>query len=140
MEKPQRYIVVDDDRTNNIICEHVLRNWDSKASVELYLQPEEALRKIREDKQNFGISTVLFLDVNMPTMSGWEFLDVFKTFNEDVREQFAIYILTSSIEDFNREAEKYPFVSGFLSKPLKKKDLEEIYCLSTKNLSYIETQ
>lgn len=133
MEKPQRYIVVDDDRTNNIICEHVIRNWDSKARVELYLQPEEALRKIREDNQNFGISTVLFLDVNMPTMSGWDFLDVLKTFNEDVREQFAIYILTSSIEDFNREAEKYPFVSGFLSKPLKKNDLEEICCLSSKN-------
>ncbi len=126
MEKLQRYIVVDDDRTNNLICEHVIKNWDPKAQVQLFLEPEVALRNIEKIREDFGVPVLLFLDVNMPTMSGWEFLDVFKTFNEDIRNSFKIYILTSSTEDFSREAEEYPFVSGFLSKPLQKKYLEEI--------------
>lgn len=126
MEKLQRYIVVDDDRTNNLICEYVIRAWDPKAKVELFLDPEEALESILKDQANFRIPTILFLDVNMPTMSGWEFLDVFKTYDEEVRDSYKIYILTSSTEIFTREAKEYPFVSGFLSKPLEKKYLQKI--------------
>ncbi len=126
MKKLQRYIVVDDDRTNNLICEYLIKAWDSQGKVELFLEPEVALKNIEEKHEDFGSPVLLFLDVNMPTMSGWEFLDVFKTFNEDIRNSFKIYILTSSTEDFSKEAKEYPFVSGFLSKPLQKKYLEEI--------------
>lgn len=126
MEKMQRYIVVDDDRTNNLICDHVIRSWDPQAEVELYQDPEEALKKIAEDAENVGIPAVLFLDVNMPAMSGWEFLDVFETFPEEIRNSFTVYILTSSIEDFDDEAKRYPFVSGFLSKPLRKHHLDKV--------------
>ncbi len=125
MEKLQRYIIVDDDQTNNLICEYVIKDWDEKAQVQLFTDPEEALKSIGDANYDLEAPVLLFLDVNMPTMSGWEFLDVFKTFDEEVRSSFIIYILTSSTEDFSREAEKYPFVSGFLSKPLKKKDLEK---------------
>lgn len=126
MEKLQRYIVVDDDKTNNLICEHIIKIWDPKANIRLYLDPQLALNDIAEDNHNVGVDTVLFLDVNMPTMSGWEFLDVFRKIDEDRRKSYRIFILTSSIEDFSKEAEEYPFVSGFLSKPLKKEDLERM--------------
>ena len=62
----------------------------------------------------------------MPTMSGWEFLDEFLKFNEGVRNQFNIYMLSSSIEDFKEEAEIYSAIKGFISKPLKMNKLEEI--------------
>jgi CheY-like chemotaxis protein len=62
----------------------------------------------------------------MPTMTGWEFLDVFKQFEELVKEQFTIYILSSSIEDFTKEKEIYPCIQGFLSKPLKLINLESV--------------
>lgn len=126
MEKLQRYIVVDDDRTNNLICKYILKDWDPQANVQLFLEPDVALECIVKDHENIGGSTLLFLDINMPKMSGWEFLDVFKTFDEALRNSFVIYILTSSTEDFSREAAIYPFVSGFLSKPLKKVDLEKL--------------
>ncbi|SKB55416.1 Response regulator receiver domain-containing protein [Salegentibacter holothuriorum] len=126
MKKLQQYIVVDDDRTNNLICEYVIKDWDPQARVQLFLEPELALKNIEENHKDFGFPVLLFLDVNMPSMSGWEFLDIFKTFDDDIKKSFVIYILTSSTEDFSREAEEYPFVSGFLSKPLKKKYLENI--------------
>ena len=59
-------------------------------------------------------------------MTGFEFLDEFNKFDKDIQQQFAIYMLSSSIEDFDSEAKKYPFVAGFLSKPLKIRHLEKI--------------
>ncbi|MCY2687740.1 response regulator [Salinimicrobium sp. TH3] len=126
MKRPKYYIVVDDDKTNNLICEFTIKSFNPQAVIMLFLEPEEALMFIKEDYSGGAVDfpTILFLDVNMPGMSGWEFLDVFQKFEEHIKNQFQIFILTSSIEDFSNEAKLYPFVSGFLSKPLKKDKLK----------------
>lgn len=126
---PQHYLVVDDDSTNNLICDFTIRKFDKNAMVDLYLIPEKALLYIEDQysKTEKPIATILFLDVNMPSMTGFEFLDEFKKFDEEVQNQFTIYILSSSIEDFNIQATQYPIVKAFLSKPLKVSCLEEIH-------------
>lgn len=58
-------------------------------------------------------SVILFLDVNMPTMTGWEFLDNFILIPEEVKTLFHIYILSSAIEDFEGRAYKVPICKGF---------------------------
>src|SRR5690606_2256248 len=119
--KKQNYLVVDDDTTNNMICEFTIKRFDRDANIKMFTQPEDALTYINTAYNNSSetLPTVLFLDVNMPTMTGWEFLDCFMQYDEWVREQFTIYILSSSIEDFTKEAKTYPCIQGFLSKPLK---------------------
>lgn len=122
------YIVVDDDTTNNIICELNIRRFEKGATVKLFSKPEEALEFINlRDNAVDDYRTVLFLDINMSTMTGWDFLDRFLVFSEEIRNQITIYILTSAIQDFDQEKKKYPFVAGFLSKPLTKAALEEIF-------------
>jgi hypothetical protein len=59
-------------------------------------------------------------------MTGWEFLDVFTQFEESLKEPFTIHMLSSSIEDFTKEAEMYTCIQGFLSKPLKLINLESV--------------
>ncbi len=128
MKLPQNYLIVDDDRTNNLICDYTIQSFDKDARIELFLDPHKALTYIAKKYLNGvgSIPTILFLDVNMPTMTGFEFLDEFKKFGEEVQDQFTIYILSSSIEDFKMQATKYPFVAGFLSKPLKVSYLKKI--------------
>lgn len=128
MRKKQRYMVVDDDATNNMICEFTIKRLDKEADIKMFLNPEEALASIKEEYSSARevLPTVLFLDINMPNMTGWEFLDVFLQFDEWVKGQFTIYILSSSIEDFTEKAEIYPFIQGFLSKPLKMTDVERV--------------
>ncbi len=128
MKKIYHYIVVDDDPTNNMICEFTIKRYDKQAHIKLFTKPEEALSFIEQDYAATGeeICTVLFLDVNMPTMTGWEFLDAFNKMKESLKKKFIIYILSSSIEDFRKEAEIYPMLSGFLSKPLKLDIIEGI--------------
>ncbi len=128
MKKIQGYIVVDDDATNNMICEFTIKRMDKEADIKMFTLPEEALASIKKEYSTTSkiIPTVLFLDVNMPSMTGWEFLDVFMQFDKYIKEQFTIFILSSSIEDFTAKAGRYTFIKGFISKPLKLENLEEI--------------
>ncbi len=130
--KKQHYMVVDDDGTNNMICENTIKRVDQKAEIRTFHIPKEALASIKEEYNTTpeSLPTVLFLDINMPTMTGWEFLDVFMQFEEMVKDQFTIYILSSSIEDFTKEAKIYPFIQGFLSKPFKTSHLESLSCIN----------
>jgi two-component system chemotaxis response regulator CheY len=121
MREPERFIVVDDNRTNNLICEFAIRKYKKDAVIALFTEPEVALQNIKLDYDIPEISkpTVLFLDINMPSMTGWEFLEEFRSFGEEVQRQFAIYILTSSVDERDKEkAEADPLVVGFFSKPL----------------------
>lgn len=117
------YMVVDDDSTNNLICRLMIKKFDPVAEIKLFSKPEEGLSFI----ENYaGDPIVLFLDVNMPTLTGWEFLDHFIKFSPHIKDKFEIYILTSAIQNFRKEKETYPFVKDILPKPLKTKYLMEI--------------
>lgn len=128
MEGKQRYILVDDDPTNNLICKFTIKRYDAEADIIVFEVPEKALAFIKEDYRQIpeAVPTVLFLDINMPTMTGWEFLDVFTQFDGPLKQQFTIYILSSSTQDFTKQANIYTCIQGFLSKPLKLYNLEAL--------------
>ena len=125
----QHYLVVDDDSTSNLLCKLIIQKFDESAIVASYLRPEEALEYILEKYSgtNKPIPTILFLDVNMPTMTGFDFLDKFLKYSTEIQQQFKVYILSSSMEDFSSQGIKYPFIADFLSKPLMISHLKEIH-------------
>ena len=119
--------MVDDDSTSNLICELNIKKMDPGALIRSFNVPEEALSCIKENcLPDEEALCILFLDVNMPTMTGWEFLEVFQDFCPSLQKKFVVYILTSSIEDFSEEKKKYPYVAGFLTKPLMRGKLEKV--------------
>ena len=127
MKKERQYLLIDDDATSNIICKLNIKKADPDAAVISFNDPEDALSCIKEkcvpdDKR----VCILFLDINMPTMTGWEFLDKFQEFDPKVRSKFVVYILTSSIEDFSEEKKEYPDVADVLSKPITAGKLKKI--------------
>ncbi|NJW53046.1 response regulator [Salinimicrobium oceani] len=125
MKKHYHYLVVDDDSTSNLICNFTIQRFDKEARISLFRDPLEALNFIEETGFQDEIC-ILFLDVNMPTLSGFEFLILFEKLPKEVREQYWIYMLTSSIEDFSSKAKEFTAVKDFLSKPLKLPYLEKI--------------
>ncbi len=127
MKKKRQYLLVDDDATSNLICELNIKKIEPEAAIASFNDPIEALSCIREkclpEKDKLCI---LFLDINMPSMTGWEFLEEFQKLCPEVQKKFMIYILTSSIEDFSKEKKKYSYVAGFLSKPITSGKLKSI--------------
>lgn len=129
MNIPAQFIVVDDDPINNMVCRYTISNFAPKANIQLFTDPEKALASIRAqyDDGTMELETVLLLDINMPVMSGWEFLDELSSFPENLRSQITIYILSSSIDPEDiADAERHPYVHGYYSKPLSKQTLHQI--------------
>lgn len=125
----KRFLIVDDDASTNFLSKMALRKSLGEVDVKDFVVPENALEYIAtEFKNKQEEKTTLFLDINMPTLTGWEFLDKFKTFTEPIKNQFIIYILSSSIDPADiQRAKLNPLVTDFIEKPLNKAILIKLF-------------
>lgn len=114
------FVIIDDDPINNLICSKFIKKVCPNSVITTFTLPLEGVKYVLEPSSTRNPNkTILLLDINMPSTSGWDVLDLF-TSNSDFRStQYAIYMLSSSIanEDRNR-ANTHPLVSGFIEKPL----------------------
>ncbi|NNC34339.1 MAG: response regulator transcription factor [Croceitalea sp.] len=70
---------------------------------------------------------LVLLDIYMPVMNGWEFLEELRLAPRDVRQHIKIYILTSSIMPQDKTLSKsYPFIKGYLTKPLTRAKIQKL--------------
>lgn len=113
--------LVDDDPINNLINKRLLGKVGISEQIIEFLEGEDALSKIQNEP--FEKNILIFLDINMPVLNGWEFLE--KYIESFPNRQDKIVILSSSIDFQDRQkAQDYKIVSGFLEKPLT---LDKIY-------------
>ena len=130
MEETKRYLIVDDDKANNMLCRIILKKRFDGAEITSYEEPQAALDYIKEkySAATENKTTVLFLDINMPDLTGWEFLDIFKNFDENIRKQFIIYMLSSSVDYKDKNmAKENPLVEGYIEKPLTRDKVNKLF-------------
>ncbi len=130
MESITRIIVIDDDPINNLICRQTIKNTNADIEVVTFTLPEKGLEYIKNgyDSSHRDMNTIIFLDINMPTWSGWEFLDNFENLDETIKKQFNVYMLSSSVSPLDIErASENKNVVDYVKKPLKKTVLLNIF-------------
>jgi CheY-like chemotaxis protein len=119
MSADLKYIIVDDDPFNNMICTLMIKRTLHEAGIKSFTLPEEGLLFIKNNYNLNSDHTILFLDINMPSLSGWQFLERYEKFSENVKMQINIYLHSSSVNQLDREkAKANKNVKGFISKPL----------------------
>ena len=114
--------LVDDDPINNLINRRLLGKVEISNRILEFLSGEDALNVLLGEPTDHKI--LILLDINMPVMNGWEFLDRYKTILPHRRDK--ILILSSSIDFQDRQkAKEYEIVDGFIEKPLNLSILDE---------------
>ena len=118
--------IIDDDPIFIFGSKILLRNNDFAYDFLICQNGKEALDLIIpliESEQ--GLPEVIFLDLNMPIMDGWEFLEEFGKLSG--KKDVKIYILSSSVDSRDMErASKYNTVNGFIAKPLTDVKIREL--------------
>ncbi|MCX6188205.1 MAG: response regulator [Bacteroidetes bacterium] len=129
MQPIQSVFLIDDELIVNMINEKIIKNSNSSIEVTKFSDAKVALAQlihiIETDPDQFP--DVIFLDINMPGMNGWEFLDQYANFPPSILAVSNVYMLTSSIDSTDIEHSKeYTAVVDFISKPLSAAWLEII--------------
>lgn len=107
--------VVDDDAISNFVTVRHLKQFKTLSSIHDFINPIEALNYLQNSEKSI-LPDFILLDINMPHLDGWGFLDKMKEL--DVLSP-KVFMLTSSIypEDYEK-SQKYSLVKGFIVKPL----------------------
>ncbi|UII77691.1 response regulator [Flagellimonas sp. HMM57] len=125
----KKVFLIDDDyifRTAADILIKVSEITDEIIQYENGLDAYNALVELKDRTEE--LPELILLDINMPVMNGWEFLEELKQNPTLINGKSHIYILTSSIapEDLNL-SKKYEFIKGYITKPLTKADLKKMH-------------
>lgn len=118
----KKIVLVDDQPIANFITKKLLELEGMNENVKDFTNPVKAYEFI-EKKEGL----ILFLDLNMPEMSGWDFLDKMK----EKGLNFQTIILTSSSSDLDREkAGNYTFVMDYVVKPLTREKFSQLFFIA----------
>ena len=118
--------LIDDDYLSLFLTEHLLRAEGFSNAICTFQSAKEALAQLVTG-QGHSVPQVVFLDLNMPEMNGWDFLDALVPHREALRGHCTIYILTSSLALNDLEKSKeYDFVAGLIHKPLNREEIRAI--------------
>jgi CheY-like chemotaxis protein len=118
--------VVDDDPIYTQALKNLITSWEINNPFLFFANGKEALDFIQA-KEASALPDILLLDLNMPVMNGWTFLENFGLIAHRLKKEISIYLVSSSIweEDFER-AEKTGLVREFITKPILQHKFREI--------------
>lgn len=126
--KLNNILLVDDDIDCNFYHERLLKQLNCVENIYTAKDGRQALDFLTSvTKEQKAYPSIIFLDLNMPHMDGWEFLEEFQKLDETEKSKTVLIILTTSLNLYDLEkAMSYSFVKGFKNKYLDKDGFNQI--------------
>ncbi len=129
MARFKSVLLVEDDPITILVCDRIMKLNSFTEKVKSCENGKYALDYLKDVSVNEPESSpqVIFLDINMPVMNGWDFLEEYENIKAALPQLPRIFILSSTVdpEDYNK-AKSYTSVEDFISKPLSKENLDTI--------------
>lgn len=121
----QTVLLIDDDSISNFITEKLILRENFAREVTSFLSAEAALSYLKDlEKDQQQAPDIIFLDLNMPEMDGWEFMTAFKQFPQGFTANSRVFMLSSAVDSKDIvQARNMEEIEDFISKPLTREDM-----------------
>lgn len=129
MSTLKKVVLVDDDLVNNFVCESIIRNENFADEIISFDWAEDALKYLQQesDKGVANFPELIFLDINMPGMDGWSFINEYRKLPQQATDHCCLFMLSSAVDRKDiLTAKSNEEVKEFFSKPLSPEILEII--------------
>jgi len=124
-----KVMLLDDDEVNNFICSSIIQKSIPESRVISFLNGKQGLDYLESllGKNDYNLPDLIFVDINMPVMNGWEFLDRYKKIANRFNKKIVLMMLTASMSDKDvKKAKTYEIVDDYLTKPLRQDELTKV--------------
>ncbi|MCH2084481.1 MAG: response regulator [Saprospiraceae bacterium] len=122
------FLLIDDNEADNVYHEIIIEEAGCVKEVISVQSGKDGLELLMGNKEEAPPApNIIFLDINMPGMNGWEFLDEYQKLHSKNQADIIIIMLTTSLNpDDRKRAEKIEAIKDFKTKPLTTNMLKEI--------------
>lgn len=121
--------IVDDDNIYQFAMGRILKSMeDVPKQIITFSDGEEAIEYFEKQiNTQSSLPDVLLLDINMPIMDGFQFLEAYNKLKSKIKQRIAIYMISSSVDPVDIEtANKFDCITDYVTKPLKSTVLKDI--------------
>lgn len=131
MKKVNCILLIDDNQSDNHFHEIIIKEADASNQIKIVTDGQSALDYIIKSgepnqSESFPKPDIIYLDINMPGMNGFDFLEKYKKIDEKLKAKIVIIMLTTSLNpDDKIKATTYKEVKEFQNKPLTVEVLHE---------------
>ena len=119
-------LLVDDDDTTNFVNQILLEDLEVTHQVQTANNGWEALQLIKQQWSEDGCPELILLDLNMPEMDGFEFLEAFEELKFDQKKSVEIVVLTTSMNPGDVERLRKTPIKGIINKPLTEEKVQAL--------------
>jgi len=117
--KKLNFIVIDDSKLDCFIAEKVINSTGKSAEVRSFVDARNALAHIASGATDDDRHTVVLVDIQMPVMNGFQFVEAFQKLSAEITSCYTIFVISSSINENDlKRVDNYSCVKQFLNKPL----------------------
>ncbi len=131
-QKVELACIIDDDKIYVNLVKKIIEIKKLSENLLIFKNGKEALDYFKDIMQNVTdedkLPDIIFLDLNMPVMDGWEFLNEFIKIKNNLNKKITLYVVSSSIDPRDLErAKSFNLVTDYLIKPIELKKFEKIF-------------
>jgi len=128
MNNQLHIVIIDDDRFQVATLQKIISDTNLAETVSIFGNGQEAVDYLTTiSNQGEGLPHIIFLDINMPVMNAWKFLELFTRMKRLLYRPIPIYVVTSSTAGTDMaQSRHHATVKGYITKPVNKEKIRQV--------------